>query len=282
MTATTGALIIAALMVSAAFTFISTTATTVNGSTADPATIIGMSGTVEIEVNGSNEWRPLVPSDIIRPGDMVMTGANGQLLIGLGNVGQIRFGEQTNFTTSVSDYTGSDPPVSGANPACHLHLGLHYGGRCHVLKLVIGSLWASIQEALGGSDAYETSIGDSAAVGIRGTEFTATAYENGTANVTMLDGLVEVQDLASNSTVSLQANQTITIPSVSGGLSEQDLTQRVSTVNPNSIDRWWETPITTPSSTLLQSMYVVGAVVAAAAVAAGVLVLYTRRKKGNA
>ena len=223
---------------------------------------------------------------------MVMTGSDGQLLVGLAGVGQVRFGEETNFTTSESGFTvESSSTNSSSDPSgvtrCNLHLGLHLGGHCHLFELLVGSMWASIQEVVGGSDVYETNIGSSCAVGIRGTEFTATAYGNGTSNVMVLNGLVEVQDLASNSTVSLQANQMVTVPNVSGGLSEQNMSQRVATVNPNSIDRWWETPLATTSTTLapLQQLLQptaleVGAVVVAVVVAAA-SVLYVRSRKGK-
>ena len=157
------------------------------------------------------------------------------------------------------------------------------GGHHHHLKLIIGKIWAELQSLTGGSgDSYDADIGDNAAIGIRGTEFTATAYENGTANVMVLEGVVEVQDNTSNSTVSLQANQMVTVPNVPGGLSQQDMLQRVGTVNPNSTDRWWEEPITafTTSSTNL-AVYVVGAVVVAVVVA-GALVLYIRSRKHKA
>jgi hypothetical protein len=280
------AVVVAVVIVTSAFSSVSVRATPVNESTADPGTILGMSGTVNIETNGSNEWRPLVPSDVIRSGDNIMTGSDGQLLVGFGGTDKVRLGENTNVTTSDPNFavesnstaSGVDPPVLGCKIPL-LHLGFHLG----CVQLVIGELWALLEATVGGSDGYDAQIGGNTAVGIRGTEFAATAYENGTTNVMVLDGLVEVQDLTRNSTVLLQANQTITMPSVSGGLSEQDMLQRVATVNPNSIDRWWETPITTPSSTLalLQPVYVVGVVVVAVVIA-GTLILYVRRRKGKA
>ena len=104
-------------------------------------------------------------------------------------------------------------------------------------------------------------------------------HENGAANVMVLEGMVEVQDNTSNSIVSLQANQMITVPNVPGGLSQRDMLRREETVNPNSTDRWWDEPITafTTSSTNLAA-YVIGAAVAAVAVA-GTLVLYVRTRK---
>jgi hypothetical protein len=250
-----------AIIVAATFASILALTPAVNGSTEQPITIQGMSGTVEISTNGI-EWTPLVSSDTISLGDSVRTGTNSVLLIQFSG-GKIVLGQNTNVT-----YT--DPH------------GLH-----HILLLLLGIIWADLQSATGGSDNYEADLGSNVAVGVRGTEFTATVYENGTANVMVIEGLVEVQDLASNSTVSLQANQTITVPNVSGGLSQQDMSQAVETVNPNSTGAWWEeSPIgpiatLTPSSTLSTTtlaVYVVGAAVVAVVVA-GALVLYIRRRK---
>jgi hypothetical protein len=247
-----------AIIVAATFASILALAPAVNGSTEQPITIQGMSGTVEISTNGI-EWTPLVPSDTISLGDTVRTGTNSVLLIQFSG-GKIVLGQNTNVT-----YT--DPH------------GLH-----HILLLLLGIIWADLQSATGGSDSYEADLGSNVAVGVRGTEFTATVYENGTANVMVIEGSVEVQDLTSNSTVLLQANQMIT---VLGGLSQQDMSQAVETVNPNSTVAWWEeSPIgpiatLTPSSTLSTTtlaVYVVGAVVVVVVVA-GALVLYIRRRK---
>ena len=216
-------------------------------------------GTVEISINGGNDWTPLVPSIVptISSGDIIMTGSDG-LLLALFSGGKILLGENTNFT-----YV--DP------------------GHHHYAKLLLGIMWAELQSLTGGSDEIEADIGPNAVVGVRGTEFTATAYENGTANVMVLEGLIDVQDLASNSTVSLQANQTITVPNVSGGLSGQELLQGVETVNPNSTGTWWKEPLAalTPSSTTLGTTTIVvyvGGVVVVAVVVAGALVLYIRRR----
>ena len=251
------ALIMAAIIVAAAFTSIPALAPAVNGSTEQPITVQRVSGTVQISSNGGIEWAPLVPSDTISLGDTIMTGPNSVLLIQFSG-GEIVFDQNTTVAYN-------DPH------------GLH-----HLLYLWLGRFWAYIESATGGSDNWDADIGVTAVVGVRGTEFTAAAYENGTANVMVIEGLVEVQDLASNSTALLQANQTITD---SGGLSQQDMSQAVETVN--STVAWWEDssigPVATlaPSSTLSTTtlaMYVVVAAVVAV-VAAGASVLYIRNRK---
>jgi len=77
-------------------------------------------------------------------------------------------------------------------------------------------------------------------VAVRGTEFTVSVNEDGTTTVTALQGLVDVRDLASNASVTLEPSQTITVPKVPGGLQQQDMRGRVRTVTPASIERWWE------------------------------------------
>ena len=240
-----------------AFTSIPALAPAVNGSTEQPITVQRVSGTVQISSNGGIEWTPLVPSDTISLGDTIMTGPNSVLLIQFSG-GEIVLDQNTTVAYK-------DPH------------GLH-----HLLYLWLGRFWAYIESATGGSDNWDADIGVTAVVGVRGTEFTAAAYENGTANVMVIEGLVEVQDLASNSTALLGANQTITD---SGGLSQQDMSQAVETVN--STVAWWDEssigPIATlaPSSTLSTTTlaeYVVVAVVVAVVVT-GALVLYIRRRK---
>jgi len=275
-TLTSVAIVIAAIILAATFTSVPVLAT---ASAATNGNILGMSGTVEIKNSGSDLWRPLASSDIVQAGDTVMTGANGLLLLKVSSTGKILLSEETNVTFSDSDLTASNllsgqiEPV-GLETVAHGH---------HHLRLFIGKIWAFLQSENGGQDSYDAAIGTNTAIGIRGTEFTATAYENGTANVMVVDGVIAVQDNTSNSTVTLQANQMVTVPNVPGGLSQQDLSQRVETVNLNSSDRWWDEPVTTftASSTNLAVYVVVTAVVVAVFVAA-VSVLYISSRKRKA
>ena len=63
---------------------------------------------------GANEWRPLVHSDTIEPGDTVITGSDGLLLIKFSSAGKILLGEETNVTysdTASSLLSGQIVPV---------------------------------------------------------------------------------------------------------------------------------------------------------------------------
>ncbi len=88
------ALIMAAIIVAAAFTSIPALAPAVNGSTEQPITVQRVSGTVQISSNGGIEWAPLVPSDTISLGDTIMTGPNSVLLIQFSG-GEIVFDQNT-------------------------------------------------------------------------------------------------------------------------------------------------------------------------------------------
>lgn len=89
-----------------------------------------------------------------------------------------------------------------------------------------------------------------AVVAVRGTEFTVNVDGDGTTKVMVLQGSVEVRDLASNASVSLGPSQGITIAKVPGGLQQQDMLARVTTVTPGLIERWWEDlPTTSDVST---------------------------------
>jgi hypothetical protein len=175
--------------------------------------ILTISGTVKIETKGSNQYRPLVLSDIVGPGDTIMTGDDGGVTFSLPNGGGlIKLGPSSSFIV-----------VGGSGTVSNFYLWL-------------GKIWTNL---FGGPNPFTVNTLNVAVIGVRGIEFAVTAYENGTTTVMALDGLVEVQDLASNSTVSLQANQTISVPNVPGGLSEQDLQSDVSSFNPASINQWW-------------------------------------------
>lgn len=89
-----------------------------------------------------------------------------------------------------------------------------------------------------------------AVAAVRGTEFTLNVGNDGATTVTVLQGSVEVRDLASNASVSLEPSQGITIPKVPGGLQQQDMLGRVTAVTPGLIERWWEDlPATSDVST---------------------------------
>jgi|GEM_PF-3462026 len=81
-----------------------------------------------------------------------------------------------------------------------------------------------------------------------GTEFSVAVDQDGATTVTTLDGEVVVMDLASRKCAIVGAYQAITIPKSTNGLTEAELLQRVTKIDPGSVDRWWERPISGQSA----------------------------------
>ena len=72
------------------------------------------------------------------------------------------------------------------------------------------------------------------------TEFTVEVADDGTTTVTTLDGSVLVTDMTSRKSVIVSANEQLSVPESSTGLSEQELQQSLTKIDTNSIDKWWE------------------------------------------
>jgi len=76
-----------------------------------------------------------------------------------------------------------------------------------------------------------------------GTEFSVAVAQDGVTTVTTLDGEVVVMDLTSRKSVIVGAYQTITISKTNKGLTTAELQQSLTSINPSSIDKWWEKPV---------------------------------------
>ncbi len=92
-------------------------------------------------------------------------------------------------------------------------------------------------------------------VAIGGTELTVEITADGATTVTVFEGTVEATHSESGETLSLSSNQQFTAPG-SGTLTQQEMQQRITTVNPNTLDRWWQ-PKQTTTSLLLSSNNIV-------------------------
>ncbi len=90
-------------------------------------------------------------------------------------------------------------------------------------------------------------VTDTSAILSVATEFTVNVAKDGATTVTVLNGSVTVMDLTSRNGVLLGANKQLTIPKTLGGLSQQDMLQRVATIDVKTLERWWE-PTSTPSA----------------------------------
>jgi hypothetical protein len=76
----------------------------------------------------------------------------------------------------------------------------------------------------------------------KGTEFTVEVAEDNATTITVFEGNVDVQDRISGSNITVAANQTLTVHPVPGGLTQQEMSALITTVDPASVDRWWGAP----------------------------------------
>ena len=168
-----------------------------------------ISGEVYVRKGGVDEWTKY-DQTVLKLGDEIRTEDNGKVTIELPNGGLIDLGPRTSFTIRGPDKES--------------------------FELLIGKIWVSIQKKL---KKFEV-ITPIAVASVRGTEFTVNVDEDGTTTVMVLEGFVEVRDLTSNAGISLPARQMVVLPSIPGGLTQQDMLGKVKVVWPETIDRWWE------------------------------------------
>jgi hypothetical protein len=81
-----------------------------------------------------------------------------------------------------------------------------------------------------------------------GTEFSVAVDQDGATTVTTFDGEVVVMDLMSRKSAIVGAYQSITIPKSTNGLTEAELLQHITKIDPSSVDRWWERSISEQSA----------------------------------
>lgn len=105
----------------------------------------------------------------------------------------------------------------------------------HILFLVDGSLWTKSKPAP--NVTREWILTQTLLIQHMTTEFTVEVAPDGTTTVTTLDGSVLVTDLTTRKSVVVGANDQLTVPKTS----EQELQQSLTTIDPNSIDKWWIT-----------------------------------------
>lgn len=87
-----------------------------------------------------------------------------------------------------------------------------------------------------------------------GTEFIVEVADDGATTVTTLEGTVFVTDLISRKTVIVGLNHKLTVPKTTTGLGEQELQQGLTTIEHESIDRWWIKNAETPKREIFFSI----------------------------
>lgn len=182
------------------------------------AVLTGISGEVKIRT-AEGELKSCRLGATLNPGDTVITGANSKVVIKFPDDDRIELGSMSHFT--IRDYEKG------------------------IFGLLIGKIRALIKGKL---VKYQVET-PTAVMAVRGTEFTINVDDDGTTTVVVLEGIVEVRDLTSNSIVLLEAFQMITVPKIPGGFEQQDMLERVTIVDPGSISRWWEEELLTTGET---------------------------------
>jgi hypothetical protein len=81
-----------------------------------------------------------------------------------------------------------------------------------------------------------------------GTDYVVTV-SNGATTIQVMDSSAIFVDQYTNSSVTIQANQVLTLPSgTNTGFSQQDLNSDVSAFDSSSINQWWTQTATTPTA----------------------------------
>jgi hypothetical protein len=202
--------------------------TVVSTQSAPLATVTERSGIVEISRAQESTWKNVMVGTVLKNGDWVRTGSNGQAKIGFKDGSYLILGSDSSFTVA-----GVGDPTFW-----NLMRGKYY--------FVVHLLQQWILKK------FEVRT-PNVAVAIRGTEFTVEVAGDNATTVTILKGTVDVQDRTSGSNATITANQTLTLPNVPGGLTPQEMSALITEVNSSSVNRWWETSTLTYSLTIESS-----------------------------
>lgn len=198
--------------------------------------IAEMFGTVEIQMPGENTWESAVVGSTLIDGDSVRTR-----------------------TDSKAKIVFEDGSIIILGPDSVLKMKGNEESTWWDLLLMRGKFFIQEILHLRIRRVYTPTV----VVAVRGTEFTVEVAEDNATTITVFEGAVEVQDIVSGSSVFLEANQTLTVPQVSGGLTQQDMSNRVTGVDLGSIDKWWTVIPEFSAITMVLTMAVFTACVAA-------------------
>lgn len=179
------------------------------------ASIAQMSGAVKIHTAKmeNDEWADAVGATALKDGDTIEKGLNGDATIEFADGCHTTIGPMTIFRV------------------------VEEGGFT-VWDLFSGKIFVDIHETLKNRLRVCT---PTVIVAIRGTQFTVEVAEDNTTTVTVLRGVVEVQNRAGVGNVSVEATHRIIVPQVLGGLDEQEMSGRITAIDSESINKWWET-----------------------------------------
>lgn len=100
-----------------------------------------------------------------------------------------------------------------------------------------------------------------------GTQFALEVNQDGSANLLVFDGTVQVTDTVTSANLNVTSGQQIALPT-QGGISTQELQQRVSLFDPNTVQKPWVSSPSFPLGSLIELIVFVGVPASILAVAA--------------
>ena len=130
--------------------------------------LLSFEGTVEVAEAGSTVWRPARKEQPLKPGDRVRTGKNSRAMVRLSNLSVLRVYE-------LSTLEIQPPQQQGNNP---------------VIDVKKGSVYFFNRDRPSATQ-FRTPVASGA---IRGTEFNLTGAEDGRMLLTVIDGVVDLQN----------------------------------------------------------------------------------------
>jgi hypothetical protein len=190
--------------------------------TTPSSTLKDVSGAVEVYSRrlGEPGWAAYKDGAVLNgsslmPGNRISTGANGRVTLEMADGETITLGPDTMI---IMDWFG--------------------GNRRIIVDLGKIRYWHRKATAPN-VGATETSV-DDVVLGGKGTEYTLEVDTARIITVMVIEGAVSVTDTRNENSITLIANQRLSIPKTQTGFSQQDMLGRVKYLPPDSIDRWWE------------------------------------------
>ncbi|MCL5949038.1 MAG: FecR family protein [Candidatus Bathyarchaeota archaeon] len=182
---------------------------------AEAANIAQIQGDVQIVKAGSTNAEHITGSVVLHDGDTVRTGPNSRVTITYSDGSKFDLKPNSEVVIQATDESSQSKDVSLKSGLIHLWEQIKAGGKkfkVHAIDFVMT---------------------------IRGSELTVALDDAGAITVTVIDGGVDVQNLETGASVTLEAGQTLTATS---GATTQQMQDTVQTVDVSSIDRWWNQP----------------------------------------
>lgn len=186
------------------------TSTSTSNQLPGPATLTSVSGSVSLRPAGGSSFAPISTGSQIRAGDTVITGANSYARVTFPDGTYIALGPHSSFTmpeeTSPWMFSLWKGWMHMADTWLNNRFGVHT---------------------------------PTAVAAVRGTNYTLQVLPDNSTFLQVFEGSVALTDIATNATVTLSANQQVTVPSTPNGVSQQNLTASVEQFDPSQVNQWW-------------------------------------------